>query len=108
MARVLILLGTVAIALLPFGLGAQPTIKIASPASDLVVLPGQTIDVQVLVSGPYSLVYLSGPSTTITVPYESLESPPYVLPRSCATALRTGPIHDNRVAVHPEQGCYCL
>jgi Bacterial Ig-like domain (group 2) len=78
MRRSVVLLGVAAIALVPMELLAQSAIKITSPTSDLVVRPGQTLGVDVSVSGPYSLVYLSGPSTTITVPHQSLDTRPYL------------------------------
>ena len=57
---------------------AQSTIKITSPANDLVVRPGQTIEVQASVAGPFSIVSLTGPSTTVELVGKVLYSPPYL------------------------------
>jgi hypothetical protein len=82
-----ILLGLVAIAMLPITLPGQATIKITSPASDLVVQPGQTVDVEVSASGAFSWVGLSGASSTLPLKDQSLDSPPYLfhvtIPAAC-------------------------
>jgi hypothetical protein len=59
-------------------LRAQPTIRITSPASDLVVHPGDTVTVQAVVTGPYSLVGVTDPSARIAEPSVFLKSPPYL------------------------------
>lgn len=55
----------------------QGTIKITSPASNSVFRPGQTIDVEVAVTGRFSVVRVSDPSPTVDIPLHKLESPPY-------------------------------
>src|SRR5712691_11346685 len=77
MGRTLLRFGTGATLLLPFVLLAQSTIKITSPANGLVVRPGQTIDVQVAISGPFSLVAVTDPSPTMDIPRHTLISQPY-------------------------------
>lgn len=63
----------------PRVLFGQGTIEITSPASDLVVQPGQTIDLRVVVSGPLSLVGvgLRDPTIPTAEPSQFLKSPPY-------------------------------
>src|SRR6202044_1398602 len=87
MRRPAALLGLGAIAMLPIALPGQTTIKITSPASDLVVHPGQTVDVAVSATGAFSWVGLSGASSTLPLNEQSRDSPPYLfhvtIPAAC-------------------------
>jgi hypothetical protein len=73
--------------MLPIALPGQTTIKITSPASDLVVHPGQTVDVAVSATGAFSWVGLSGASSTLPLNEQSRDSPPYLfhvtIPAAC-------------------------
>jgi hypothetical protein len=77
MGRTLFRFGLWAILLVPAALSAQSTIKITSPISGLVVRPGQTIHVQVEISGPFSTVAVTDPSPTMDIPRHVLRNPPY-------------------------------
>jgi hypothetical protein len=53
------------------------TLRITSPVSGVVVHPGQTVDIEAMVSGPYSLIAIRE-SLGVIIPGErSLSSPPY-------------------------------
>jgi hypothetical protein len=80
MLRPIILLGTLAIIANSQGRPEPATIKITSPASGVVVHPGQTVDIEVTVSGPYSLVGLSESLGVLVGLGRSLDSPPYRFP----------------------------
>ena len=91
--------------LLPLALVAQSTIKITSPADGLVVRPGQTIDVQVAISGPFSLVAVTDPSPTMDIARHVLKNPPY---RFDVTVPPNGPpgIYMITAELHAPTGVY--
>ena len=90
MRRLPALLGLVAIAMLPIALPGQPTIKITSPTSDLVVHPGQMVDVAVSATGAFSWVGLSGASSTLPLDEQSRDSPPYLFHVTIPVACTLG------------------
>ena len=54
------------------------TIKIVSPASGVVVHPGQTVEIEIAVTGPYSLVGISESLGVLIGPHTSLNLAPYI------------------------------
>ena len=92
MLRPIVLLGTFAIIAHSQG-RPEPAamLKITSPASGVVVHPGQTIDMEVMVSGPYSFVGISESLGVLVGLGRSLGAPPYKFPIQIPAVINPGP-----------------
>ncbi len=91
MLRPIVLLGTFAIIAHSQGRPEPATLKITSPASGVVVHPGQTIDMEVMVSGPYSFVGISESLGVLVGLGRSLGAPPYKFPIQIPAVINPGP-----------------